>query len=1279
MTPSPSNNSPLPLQHLPQPRARPRSRTRDRPRPPPPLEQLVALPSSPAAALSNPPELGAPSGLASHLAPVHAFRGRTFHDVATGDDAVRRQWVPVWHSQHLHLLQITAAVSSIVQRATSGSRTERPAAALDEPTRALVADYLAAAASSHLHQSCQAQLARLAARARRATLEHATDSLGGLRDAARGAAGLRELAGADDAARALDDQLARARRGVRNPDELAEAQLAADELALRLRLGSAARALEELAAVADEVDGATAVQVAKLFSGKYRRVRPFLSDVRLRLSEVHHAWASAAERAERPAVVADEREQAAVERAARRAGVAAAQQAFAHVAGDQSLGTFLREARALVEHQRFVGGVIKLSAALALTVATGAAAGLAGAAAARAIVAGGEALELGATGLAVARGAGAVASFAVNVSLNSAMQVALADDRAGDRGKLGFALVENALMELASRGLAHLLRGPLDELRAIERQATADGARLRELSAAARAAPGGELALAEELERGALRSAKQARAGWFAAQLSLEVVMGMAAQWAANGVLRAARGHAEVSDDFALAVLQQGAAVMLGKRLGSLAAAWHARRAELSERPGFATHAVGAELVARRSRFFAEAQRLAESLSPEPAAGPRLLAEHTELLRIERQLAAELGERAAPDERSAGADPGSPGPRGPEAPSSPAPAHSAEPPHASAPRRPLGLFGDDAVALAAALRLPPLDGYVDVFVHGAADRFLVRRRDRDVELTAHQLHAYLRKQGVAGRKLRLVACDTYASPEAIAQHLADSTGVELLAPTGKVWVLPSGEHGVGTAPGKHDRQWAAVAPRKHAPDRAKPPSPLREELTQKETETDWAPPEAVYAPRFDNRATVGQDGANLPALRDALGVPVVRDAQLTDGVQVKVRRVPRLIGFDLVVTEVAVGERAATSDVLAHRAVIEDVERYNGLVANLRELARRILGRAGAPGSRFARGSRGWVAELELRKLDRLLDERSAGVHRDFVDAVTLRQECEFLAGRQEHYREILRSIDETDEPAADGLELERPDTGKVTREALAKGYRLPGADEGADPSWYYYRSSASHPGTYELALRPTAPNDAPAMRARVVGDAFTGFEPRAASGVEIPHDWTPTSAVEHLRKTEGFGAYLEMLQARGLASKELIDGVIRQRFNLQGLSGKRRTTAELRAEVRAYFRDRLRAYLCDPALDAQASWNRLRDTVRDLAPTDRGELAELWYRSRHLPGASAHVRVDVARTSGENAGQIERRIADAVDGDTVVEVKDTKASIPSAQIRLYESRRGDG
>lgn len=1295
------------------------------------LPQLMELHFAILAELEKLRAIVAPFGLASRLEPAFAFRARTMLEASHADAAERQQWRHVWHGQHVHLMMIAAAVPPLATQAATtpnSPTTDRAAAA-----RARLSKYLAAAAISHIKSSCAAVLAELEAERRQELMDQATDSQIGLHDALRQAnatPGQGTERGSDEADAALTRAQARVLRGA-GVEQLQEAQLAAEEVALRTRLETVRLALNDLSAAADEAGHGLSSQLASLASGKFRSLPALINEIQLRLHDVERQWAAAERKASTFDVAADDRAAELQKQQARAAGLDAARQAFSTIAKDQDIGTFLRESQQVVSNQQFRSGIVKLAGALVITVATSGMAAQLGAGLAGLVGAGeaGGALTAGAL---AARAGGAAINLAVNVTVNSALQYAMSEGH----DAMGWALVENALMELATRGLGQVLKGPMTQLRAMEQQVLRDGQRLGQLVKLERDAGRRGASLTDELaeERDVLRQARADRAGWFVADLTVEMVTGMASQWAARSLLHSMRGSsAEVSDDFASNVLQQGAAIMLGKRLFGLKDAWQARRAELEAQPWFTQLPEARTLIDGRTAFFGRAHSLSESLSPEPLSGMKLLAHHEELVRLELAMVAR-GDRTEGHEPHAAAKEATPAPgeAGAVQPRAPAGDRGGE------TKEPIGLFGKDARALTSARLLLPEPGYIDVFVHASAERLVVKRLDVDVEVTPRQFAAHLRKQGLEGMKLRLVGCSTGAHPDAVAQQLADAHGMEVLAPTKDIWTGPNGEHGIGDEVGDRSGRWKAFRPRdkdsatairekkerakkeREEKERAKKegreeeeygdrePTPFEKERLFRESELDADPPESVYAPHVDRRVRVSNASPEeLATMRQAMRVPVVVDAALVDGVRILARRIPRRIGFDLVVQEVHVGGDTLTGDVLAHTRTIAAVEQYNGLLANLRELRLRFqdsvwrwlgggqpFGRSTADaalrtargeddGARpleeqplhFPRGSRGWVTELELRKLHELLQSRETPLHEGAVDQRVLADEIEFLKGRRLLHEDVLRSIDDTAlrAPTEGDPSLERPDTGEVTRDALAQGYKLPGAEENAQPDWYYYRNSTELPGQFELARRPGAPASAPGLRARVVGDTFTGFETLgSAGGTEIPPGLSPQEVVTHLRKTTGFGEYLKMLERQGLASEAVVNGVIQHELKLLAASRKRQTTEALRAAVRDYFRDRVTQRMCDPSLSDSASWQRLREMAQDLSPSERGNLAELWYRHRHTKGGKGQTRVDVARTSGIDEGQVQRRVVDAVEGDTAIEVKDVAGPIDQDQFGAY-------
>lgn len=610
------------------------------------------------------------------------------------------------------------------------------------------------------------------------------------------------------------------------------------------------------------------------------------------------------------------------------------------------------------------------------------------------------------------------------------------------------------------------------------------------------------------------------------------------------------------------------------------------------------------------------------------------------------------------------------------------------------------LLGADAKLRELVRNVPPLPGYIDVVIHGEIDSFIVMRTDVDIRIDQRAFAAYLRKHGLEGHKIRLIACESGKNLKGVAQHLSNQLNVEVLAPTDVVWVGTDGTMIVGGRRQRQTKEWEPFLP-KASGKRSTELSPLAAEAREKpdmerpEDFKDNDVPRASAAAHRDERARATT--VTEAELSKALGARVRFSASLSNGVDVKVRRVKKLLGFELEVTEVRVGRNAILADVVAHRATVVAVVQYNGVVGKLRQLAQRFAAwRRKQPRARFPHGSRGWQTQLELERLDALLQQRNGQVGRGTVDEVTLKEEIAFLKGRIEHHKDVMSDLEamppeeagtgaaknaDAGEAAAAEPSLRGADVERSNEEALARGYRLPGAAEGVRSEWYYYRNSDKNPRELKLALRPTAPYDAPKIEARVISGEFFGFEkkPRDAAAAEIPYEWTPADVIEHLRKTRSYAKYAEMIEDSGLASREVVDGVANHVRHRMMTGGDPVTTEQVRSGVKDYFRRRLMEHLMDAQLNDASSWQRLRAMIEELPPDDRAAIAEDWYRSKHARKGEAHVPIGVERTSGAEAGKIEQRVVDIVEGSTAVEVKDIAGAIDAEQLGAYlDMLRGD-
>ncbi len=78
------------------------------------------------------------------------------------------------------------------------------------------------------------------------------------------------------------------------------------------------------------------------------------------------------------------------------------------------------------------------------------------------------------------------------------------------------------------------------------------------------------------------------------------------------------------------------------------------------------------------------------------------------------------------------------------------------------------------------------------------------------------------------------------------------------------------------------------------------------------------------------------------------------------------------------------------------------------------------------------------------------------------------------------------------------------------------------------------------------------------------------------------------------------------------------------------------------------------------------------RRMVDALGPGDRGNLMEVWYQARYAAGSKAHQKHEVTRTSGDNEGKVETRVADLVVGREAREIKDVTGTIDKDQFEAY-------
>ena len=396
---------------------------------------------------------------------------------------------------------------------------------------------------------------------------------------------------------AAHQDLARARQNLQNghssPYERQMAMTLAGEVALDSRMLLTKEALYQMSVAANDAGFGNPEMFRQLFPKMPKTVAELIDEVTDHLRDVEKVW----DHATKSGTLAVQEDPHAPDDwtnwQGRAVGLAAASRAFGAIAGDQGIAAFVSDCQKEIRHQRFITTVISFAKAVLLTVVTGMAA-----AQIAEVVAGQIASE------AVALGA----EIVVEASINSLVQFVQSDQSQS----IGWTMLENSLMGLFSKGLGK-------QLQTFQEAAHVDARALAQLPHLT------------DVERAALLPS------FTGTQLLVDVVGGVATQWAAHQLVATARRNGEqLSGSFAETVLQQGAAVGLGRFFHGAKSTWLQHRAEL-QKLGFES----SELFAARDAFYERAARLANSLSPPPEEATALAQENRDLTQRELQELAE--------------------------------------------------------------------------------------------------------------------------------------------------------------------------------------------------------------------------------------------------------------------------------------------------------------------------------------------------------------------------------------------------------------------------------------------------------------------------------------------------------------------------------------------------------------------------------------------------------------------------------------------------------------
>jgi RHS repeat-associated protein len=113
---------------------------------------------------------------------------------------------------------------------------------------------------------------------------------------------------------------------------------------------------------------------------------------------------------------------------------------------------------------------------------------------------------------------------------------------------------------------------------------------------------------------------------------------------------------------------------------------------------------------------------------------------------------------------------------------------------------PITLGKEGSLAITSDLPLlKPIPGFVDVIAHGSPTGLFESQGGNMVGVSIGEVCNQLAKQGLAGKPIRLVACNAGAISDGIAQQLANATGKLVIAPTQLIHIWPNGLYSINSA------------------------------------------------------------------------------------------------------------------------------------------------------------------------------------------------------------------------------------------------------------------------------------------------------------------------------------------------------------------------------------------------------------------------------------------------------------------------------------------------
>lgn len=115
-----------------------------------------------------------------------------------------------------------------------------------------------------------------------------------------------------------------------------------------------------------------------------------------------------------------------------------------------------------------------------------------------------------------------------------------------------------------------------------------------------------------------------------------------------------------------------------------------------------------------------------------------------------------------------------------------------------------------------ASKIKPIPDYEDITIHGDRYGFEIRGKDGKMvaEYTPREFAEILRQDpNYHGGNIRLISCEAGTEDMGAAQMLANQLGINVMAPTDIVWVMPDGEMIIGATEFENTGNWKVFKPK----------------------------------------------------------------------------------------------------------------------------------------------------------------------------------------------------------------------------------------------------------------------------------------------------------------------------------------------------------------------------------------------------------------------------------------------------------------------------------